>query len=553
MAADPIDLATLGKTPIPGDAPAGADASYDPDFESLQHEIDKLSSVSAAGTPPDWDLAVRLGSDILATKAKDIKVAVYLTEALTRTAGLGGMAQGVRVLREMVETYWDTLFPPKKRLRGRFNAIDWWRERASAVIDAYNGDPLPPELVAGLGDDINALDTFLAGQSDEAPMLAPLVQAVSRLPVAEPEPPQAASPQDETPASPEAAQPESAPAPPTAGDTPPPSAVAPTPPPAAPTPPPSPAPAPAAMPQPAAPGGPGVEAARQQVESGLDQLFGAADTLLQSDTTSPVPYRLTRLAAWLTLAAAPPAAAGKTMLPAPNARIKAALEQTLASGNFPAAVTGAESHVREFRFWLDLSRISAEALRGLGPSHAAAQKALETETALFVSRFPGLETLTFADGTPFADDKTRLWLSRLGRKAGGNEGGATDAVAQAVDKARNLAGDNQLVEAVTLLRDTLFAARSGHQRLRCRIGLVEIVLTSGNPENARPLIDQILSDIDVYNIETFDPELAVQALLVARQGLAASDDEQAKALSRGVLARLIGLDPAAGLRVAGLR
>ena len=115
--ADPADLPDLtdcGKTPIAPDAPAGSDVSYDPDYEALQREIDKLSLATAARASLDWNLAARLAANILVKKSKDIKVAAYLAEALTRTGQIAGLATGVHILRDLVETYWEALFPPKK-------------------------------------------------------------------------------------------------------------------------------------------------------------------------------------------------------------------------------------------------------------------------------------------------------------------------------------------------------------------------------------------------------------------------------------------------------
>lgn len=542
--ADLTDLADLGKVPVSPDAPAGTDASYEPDYESLQREIDKLSIATAAGTPTDWNLVAHLAAGILRGKSKDLKVAAYLAEALGRTGRMEDMALGVRILRDLVETYWDGLFPPKKRMRGRLNALDWWQERARAALGGYDGEPLAPEVVAGLRDDLTALDKALAEKAEDAAPLSPLIETASRLPVREEAAPEPASP-------PEPQAPEQAPEAPAQA----PQAVpAEAPASAAPQAPPAPAaqPAAAAATAPAA----SVEAAKAQVDTGLDLLFGACDALLAENNASPIPYRLARLAAWLRLTAPPPAAAGKTLLPPPPAQVRAAMERTLEAGNFPAAIAGAESRLREYRFWFDLSRHTADGLRGLGPTHAAALDAVETETALLLRRFPGLPELRFADDTPFADAKTKLWLSRLARPAGSAPapGGADgDDVETVLGKARDLAAQNQAVAAAALLQGSLASSRSGRLRLRWRIGLAEILLGSGHPETARPVIDQILADLDAHDLDTFDPELAVAALVVAHQGLSVGTDEAAKTKTGEVLARIMRLDPAQGLRLSGIQ
>jgi type VI secretion system protein VasJ len=526
------DLTDYGKTQIASDAPAGTDASYDPEYEELQREIDKLSLATAARATLDWNLVARLAASILSQKSKDLKVAAYLSEALTRTGRIEGLAKGTHILRDMVETYWEDLFPPKKRMRGRLNALEWWQERAQAAVETYDAAPLPPETIANLKADLSALDNALADKADAAAPLTPLIEAVSRLPVQTPEP------------SAEAASPPPADGP-AGADAP-----------AA-----SPAPAAAPATAQAAPAAAGsIDKAQEQLASGLDMLFGASYALWQNDPASPIAYRLVRWAAWLSLTALPSAQNGKTMLPGPPTAVRTALNQGQSSGNSLATLGNAESHVREFRFWLDLSRLSAESLRTLGPAYAAALDAVETETALFLRRLPGLENLTFADGAPLADEKTRLWLSRLGRGPAALRSGQDEAasgpdandVSAVLDKAGDLAAANQIVAAATLLQGKVDAAPSGRLRLRWRIGLAEILLTSGNPEIARPIIDQILSDLDTHKLDDFDPDLTLEALRTARQGLAAAGDEAAKARSQEVLGRIIRLDPAQGLRLSGI-
>lgn len=542
MAAEPVKLvdlaglAQLGKAPVSPDAPAGADASYEPEFEAIQREIDKLAMVTDAGVSTDWNLVASQSVAVLAGKSKDLKVAAYLAEALTRTNGLEGFAAGAHILRDLVETYWETLFPPLKRMRGRINALDWWLDRAKAYLEAYEDtSPLPPEMVSALKDDLKSLDETLGGKSDDAPSLLSMIESVGRLPIQEPQAPPAPEAAPDQPAPPAA---------PATGQT----AAA------------QPAPTQASAPQAASASVPAgsLEQARGQLAAGLDQLFSASYVLFKTDPGSPTPYRLVRLAAWMPLAAPPPAKSGQTMIPPPPPQVRASLEQALASGNYMAAVENAETRVNEFRFWLDLSRVSAEGLRNLGPGYESALAAVETETALYVRRFPGVENLSFSDGTPFADDKTKLWITRLGRAGASNSGGAPagagdDDEESVMDKARELAAKNQAVGAVTLLQGKLGSAASGRMRLRWRIGLAEVLMASGSPENARPIVEQILADLDDHKLDDFDPELALKGLLTARQGLAGAADEPAKARAREVLSRIMRLNPAEGLRLSGVQ
>ena len=47
-----MDLLSLGKEPISADQPTGSDVRYEPEFEELQAEIDKMSNPAASGSSP---------------------------------------------------------------------------------------------------------------------------------------------------------------------------------------------------------------------------------------------------------------------------------------------------------------------------------------------------------------------------------------------------------------------------------------------------------------------------------------------------------------------
>jgi type VI secretion system protein ImpA len=60
---------------------------------------------------PQWAAVSRLAVTLLQTKAKDLEVASWLTEALLRTDGLTGLTAGFQLLTGLVETWWDNLHP----------------------------------------------------------------------------------------------------------------------------------------------------------------------------------------------------------------------------------------------------------------------------------------------------------------------------------------------------------------------------------------------------------------------------------------------------------
>jgi type VI secretion system protein ImpA len=100
--------------PISADQPTGESLLYDPVYDELKTAVrggarSQLEESEAA--PPDWKGVLGLASNVLARRSKDLQVAAWLTEALTRTYGFPGLRDGLRVLRGLQESFWDTLHP----------------------------------------------------------------------------------------------------------------------------------------------------------------------------------------------------------------------------------------------------------------------------------------------------------------------------------------------------------------------------------------------------------------------------------------------------------
>lgn len=517
-------LDDLGKTPIPGDSPVGTDVRFDPDFEAISTQMEKLSSPTASGTV-DWDKVGELCATILAEKSKDLLIGCYLCAALLQTRGLSGLATGVHILKELIETYWETLFPAKKRMKGRINALVWWKDRVESRLGTATPETWDADKRGRLLDDLKAINAFLGDNAEDAPLFNTLINTLAGL-IAE----QAQDP----PAAPE-------PAPP----------AAPEPAPATPPPPTAQPPSPAA--QPAAPVAVAVAVASgpDGYRSGLDLLARASDALVAADRFHPLAYRLNRIAAWTDVEALPPAQADKTMLEPPDALIRASLDDLYRAGNFQDLLEAAESRVREFLFWIDLSRLAAEALERLGQPRTADDVTFATWS--FSRRLAGLERLCFADGTPFADAQTRAWLkTATARYAGVSAAqtpaaGADQAIDKAVAQAQSLMQDNQLGAALALLRDGLRRAASARERLGWQLALCRFLDDAGQSRIAAPYRTEMLAVLERHRIEQWEPELAAEALEVVLAGGDDTGDEHAQQRMAELKDRIALLDPARAL------
>ena len=63
--------------------------------------------------PPDWSSVKAAAIDVLTTKSKDLWIASWLLEALIRENNFAGLRDGFRMIREMVETYFDQGIHPQ--------------------------------------------------------------------------------------------------------------------------------------------------------------------------------------------------------------------------------------------------------------------------------------------------------------------------------------------------------------------------------------------------------------------------------------------------------
>ena len=117
-----LDFETL-LGPIPGDQPTGMDLRADASPVSPYYGVkDARSAARAAerqivmegeetGNAPDWRPVLQRAVKVLTDKSKDLEITAYLIEALVRLHGFVGLRDGFRLARELVERYWDTLYP----------------------------------------------------------------------------------------------------------------------------------------------------------------------------------------------------------------------------------------------------------------------------------------------------------------------------------------------------------------------------------------------------------------------------------------------------------
>jgi type VI secretion system protein VasJ len=520
-----MELAELGKQPIRPDQPAGDDVRYDPQYEELQAEVDKFSSPSASGAV-DWDKVVKLSSDILSRKSKDLLVASYLAIALIQTKKFEGVEIGSRIYRDLVEGHWDALFPTKARMRGRVAAIEWWAEKAEGVLEQLPKGPFAEERINALNENLQKVDQLLAEYLEEAPSIRPLLDFAGSLEAIAP-PPEPKAPEPE-PAS-------AAPRPPegslgTLGAEPSPPRVE---------------EGPVEITSP--------ETAQTVLKKALENIARVADYYRKGNLSNPTAYRLARVAAWSAVESLPPSKGGKTYLSRP--RTIEIVRGLFGKGQDEALVRAAELNLGQHLFWLDLNFWASEALVRMGEGHEAAAEAVRRETALLLRRLPGLEDLKFSDGTPFAGDDTREWIKGLLAGAGGAAEGSAGAPADPADKgvrqARELIAGGRTSEAVRRMQQGLRGGGSRKEAFHWRVALCRLLVETPEARHALPHIEEILKEIDLFRLEEYDPELALKGLKVAWDGFRANAGLVPKEKVAEIRGRIARVDVSAAMSLGG--
>jgi len=117
-----IDINSLLE-PVSEENPVGNDIREDSSPSSAYYMIkDARNSARAAErnsmfdggsseADENWRKILELAPDILKNNAKDLEIASWYTEALIRRYGFPGLKTGFSIIKQMIEKYWDNLYP----------------------------------------------------------------------------------------------------------------------------------------------------------------------------------------------------------------------------------------------------------------------------------------------------------------------------------------------------------------------------------------------------------------------------------------------------------
>ena len=418
-----------------------------------------------------------------------------------------------------------------KRLRGRAKPLQWFLEKTAQALPVDGGAATKlPDLDALEIATSRFAQVLRVRFADSAPAVSPVLEQIAKMRVSIAEatpPPVAAVPAPVTPPSPE-----------------PPKAAPSAPEPVAPAAPPSPAVVVAAAPAAE------LSAAADATDflRGIgDSLISAAGVLRRADSADPASYRLLRIGLWLHLSSA--AATGVRPGCLRFAPRRSQLALLAENRKWAALLEETESMASEFRFALDLHRLSWQALSGLGPSHERARDALAAEFRGLLSRMPDLPGLVCADGSPFADSQTKAWIeSEISRPQAAlvaasraDDAGSAERAAEA----KKLFSAGRAKDALALLQQGV--AGAGRERFLSRLALARLAASAGLMAVAKATYENLTREASAHALERWEPELVAECLkgLISCARALSNDARGSAPDLTAAYTRLCGIDPAA--------
>jgi type VI secretion system protein ImpA len=583
--------------PIPGDNPSGKTLRYDPVYDKIREarrEEDVLpqGDWSREVKKADFPVVIKLTTEALSTKSKDLQLAAWLTEAITFRDHIAGLREGLDLLRGFMETFWDTLYPEiddgdlefragplawvgskldggVRRLPLTKSKLDYFKFQESRRV-GYEADAVSEEKAAARATAI-AEKKCTAEEFDEAvkatgdayyeKLAANLVAALESLQSLETlsdekfgrEAPSFANLRTALEEVQDMVKQYHQPAPEVTEE-------------------PAEAPAEEAVEESAGVTAAGAPAAKKKSvtaepadrEDAIQRLAIVAHFLRHESAVNPVPYLLLRALRWGELRAAG-ATLDPALLEAPPTEKRTVIKKMSMEGDWAGVLEDSEQAMSLpcGRGWIDLQRYAVRACESLGSDYEPVASGIRSALKALLADYPDLLNSSLMDDTPTANLETQTWLkenilppppapsepdfapaavltSSPSDSVNGEKG--PDVIELAMKAAR--AGKVQ--EAIGILTREMNNERTGRGRFQRHIQLANIFLATKHEAIAYPILVELAEEIERRKLEEWE-EAAIVAQPLAllyrcAEKLGRDDAEKEK-----IYQKLCRLDPGQAL------
>ena len=128
--------------PIRPDQPSGEDLSFSREFDAITEARRFDDPTIDQGEwqtdlkEADWGEVVEIATQLLESRSKDLRLAVWLTEASTCLNGFAGLAQGFELVAGLCDQFWDTIYPEAEDgdQERRAGNLSWMVSRAEQLV-----------------------------------------------------------------------------------------------------------------------------------------------------------------------------------------------------------------------------------------------------------------------------------------------------------------------------------------------------------------------------------------------------------------------------------
>ncbi len=310
---------------------------------------------------------------------------------------------------------------------------------------------------------------------------------------------------------------------------------------AAPQPPPPPAaPAPPTSPEPKGP------------EQAVGAIISAARVLRNEDPTNPVPYLLVRGLRWGEVRQKGDSI-DPQLLEAPASEDRKRLRGLFLQESWEQLLEASEEVMASEagRGWLDLQRYSILSVDKLGADFQPVAAALRGALVTVLKDLPALATSTLMDDSAAASPDTITWLEAAGfirGDDGGEEGldPSEDVDPDLVRREASFGRASKMVQggdpdgAIRLLMRRADSEKSERARFITRVEAAAIMVARGETAVARPILDDLLKEVDEHKLEDWEAgEAVARPLGLLYQCLDASDGQ----LRQQIYQRICRMDP----------
>lgn len=587
-------------TPIPGDNPAGTDVRYELyDIIREARREDIPAPTGGYDRPPklaDWATAAREAANGLATRSKDLQLAVWLVEASYHRDSFAGMASALRVTAQMLEAFWDTLYPPLEDgdAEARAEVLGWLGSDKQPLLPAIRLAPITSngltvfklreaedvkfeadaddydkrqarqkkikegkmtgeefteavnatpkawlkQRVAEISAAIASLDLLDKVSTEkfgrDAPGYARLRNAIEEVGRVVGELLRKRLETDPDPIEVAPSVDEVS-----AGNG------------AGPE---------VALGSEAAAGAQTLSAEPTSRDDATQRVVVAARWLRRDQPTSPTSYMMLRALRWGELRVQAPEPDPR-MLAAPTPQSRMQLRGLMLDAKWLELLDAAEvvMSTPAGRGWLDLQRYALRAVDELGPEYGAVGAALRSELRSLLREIPSLVDLTMMDGLPTASPETRNWLraefagaepEEVAIEAEPAGAAPTPAAADGRDRAYERAlGEvraGRAQKGIELLFRELDREKSARGRFLRQAQLAHIMVDSGFEAIARPILDEMLQRIETHKLEEWENgALLAQPLAALYRCLQKAGEDAAR--QQQLYLRICRLDPVQAL------